>query len=576
MFIQIDLSAQFSGYQMTIETFGLEESDFSTILQLDNYLYFLDSSRKKLWVHDLKKDTTRTLMKSTSEMYIGSPVEFRGYVVFTVLCDGGTSLVRTRNSFSSTEKVFQLTRNFEDESFGLFPYEDYLYVSPSGSTQIFRIDSNFTGIYPFIDMKNLGEVKGNRGRRFFVFKSSMHFYGDIDEQKVIWVTNGTASETHPITDSQGSALTGIRDPLFWNGRYFITAQDGRAMTWIYDGIDHAATAFLNVDLKISSEPLPYKNGLILDAIDDEHGLEPWFFDGTKEGTVLLQDIRINGNTNLRPFHHLNGKVNFISPNYDTDTYEIYESDGTPNGTFQVGTLGANSGITAVAGGRQFYIYNIDTGETKTYLDEYLGGGDVVNIRSFEGNMLGVADFVSTMNDYFFIHFGEFGIDSCNNWIVEGSTTNTFPSPYNIKYGKIRPLLTYDSVLYVKDMQGAVFSVYRIHDPSLIRETVLIDSSEYFDRDICFSEVITESYNYNVSIDLRIYPNPALGYININSVSSRRLDVQIISINGTVVHRSFIVDGDNRVTLDFLNPGVYNILVTDEIGKFSISKRLVKH
>ena len=77
----------------------------------------------------------------------------------------------------------------------------------------------------------------------------------------------------------------------------------------------------------------------------------------------------------------------------------------------------------------------------------------------------------------------------------------------------------------------------------------------------------------VESDIRVYPNPASGFVNIETELPG--EVNIYSINGTIVLSSKLESGQNRISVNSLNSGLYFIEKINNNKSRSIEKLTIK-
>ncbi|HEX2972060.1 MAG TPA: ELWxxDGT repeat protein [Tepidisphaeraceae bacterium] len=164
----------------------------------------------------------------------------------------------------------------------------------------------------------------------------------------LWKSDGTAEGTVQVSDSRISitSFDGMGTPLgSIDNAIFFTARDsnGTVALWRTDGTpagttvvkDHlAGSGFVNV------------NGtLFFQGYDREHGDELWKSDGTPEGTVLVKDINPAGDRSSSPrgLTIANGRV-FFAANDGVHGEELWITDGTAAGTRMVKDMDPFSGM----------------------------------------------------------------------------------------------------------------------------------------------------------------------------------------------------------------------------------------
>ncbi|HVE85081.1 MAG TPA: ELWxxDGT repeat protein [Myxococcales bacterium] len=98
-------------------------------------------------------------------------------------------------------------------------------------------------------------------------------------------------------------------------------------------------------------PHPVGNLVVFNADDGAHGYEPWVTDGTPAGTRMLADLNTGASSSVDVLYGevLGGRLYFRADGTDNGSnvgFELYETDGTPGGTFltrdlALGTVSSN-------------------------------------------------------------------------------------------------------------------------------------------------------------------------------------------------------------------------------------------
>ncbi len=159
-------------------------------------------------------------------------------------------------------------------------------------------------------------------------------------------------DINPGSDS--SAYFEDNTVIEFEGDLYFTADDGETGTelWKYDG----ETAFQLKDINPGSGGADCHNfyivngSLIFTANDGVHGREWWTSDGTSEGTTLLLDIGPGDMDGVydgfsysgSSFHFYDGMLLF-SGKVEGSNYELWRTDGTAAGTYQVKQLASFGG-----------------------------------------------------------------------------------------------------------------------------------------------------------------------------------------------------------------------------------------
>jgi len=80
---------------------------------------------------------------------------------------------------------------------------------------------------------------------------------------------------------------------------------------------------------------------------------------------------------------------------------------------------------------------------------------------------------------------------------------------------------------------------------------------------------------NKAKDLKLYPNPSNGKINISGLNTNPYDVRLIDLTGRVlIQKSFEGQSINTLDLSRFNEGAYHIIITQ--GEQSLKQKLILH
>lgn len=140
------------------------------------------------------------------------------------------------------------------------------------------------------------------------------------------------------------------------GKLLFTASDSvyGGELWISDGTSSGTDLLKDIYPGESSSSLVWLSGVgsqyFLLATTDQ-GRELWKTDGTTEGTVLVKDINPGPSSSVKYWPAesavVDGVLYFVA-NDGVQGYELWRSDGTENGTFMVGNINLG-GDSAPAG-----------------------------------------------------------------------------------------------------------------------------------------------------------------------------------------------------------------------------------
>ena len=156
---------------------------------------------------------------------------------------------------------------------------------------LWRTDGTAAGTFRLAPMFNFVDAEAANGNVFFAAKT-------YETGRELWVSDGTVANTHLVKDINPGSADGL-EPA--NVRLPIT-------------IGHIVSAAVG-------------RGIIVEASDGTHGLEPWFSDGTDAGTRLIGDVfpGSQGSTLGRPAS-MNGAGYFMATSSAQHGYALWRFD----------------------------------------------------------------------------------------------------------------------------------------------------------------------------------------------------------------------------------------------------------
>ena len=155
----------------------------------------------------------------------------------------------------------------------------------------------------------------------------------------------------------------------YNGLLFFAADDGTTGTelWATDGSEAGTLLVKDINPGATgseSQNFYEVNGyLLFTANDGTHGLELWRTDGTEVGTVLVKDINPGIEDGLFVFNDPNNDffvwndVLYFAADNGTTGFELWRSDGTEAGTYQVKNIYTSGGASGHSFPTHFAEYN---------------------------------------------------------------------------------------------------------------------------------------------------------------------------------------------------------------------------
>ncbi len=161
-----------------------------------------------------------------------------------------------------------------------------------------------------------------------------------------WVSDGTEAGTHLIHDvNPGSNSSGLSGPaLLGSDLIFAGSDAGNAPpdkgTELWKSSPPYTSAVLVKDINTGSDGVdgsypdqlfPFNGAVYFRARDASLGEELWKTDGTSDGTVLVKDIRADGDSAVSDFAEFNGAL-FFQADDGINGAELWKSDGSTSGT----------------------------------------------------------------------------------------------------------------------------------------------------------------------------------------------------------------------------------------------------
>ncbi len=268
------------------------------------------------------------------------------------ICPGGCGYIKDIILRSPTEIVF------------------FAYTKEQG-LELWKTDGSASGTVMVKDIW-MGPDNGCMG-------GQIHDYAVIDEViyfsandgihgDELWRSDGTLIGTFMVKDIfPGKITSRVKELAVFGDQLFFSADDGvnGMELWLSDGT--AAGTHLLKNINAGSAPsnpeyfTEVSGTLFFVASNGIHGAELWKTDGTADGTMMVRDIRPgSGGSHPTSLWNGNGKLLFVpdQPYADPGNIEPWVSDGTSNGTLQLGDLNPGQGGSVVPTDRRFFC-NLD-------------------------------------------------------------------------------------------------------------------------------------------------------------------------------------------------------------------------
>lgn len=564
-------------------------------------------------------ENTRAYDKAKNMMIAGSPA--KGYKVFFTAKEdthgeelwvsdgtiGGTKMVKDIFPGATSSGVAWMQR-FNDK---------VVFQAQSGTdigTELWISDGTEVGTYMVKDIHSIGSSNPSGFTQLdethFIFAAQdfdSETYGST-AQRWLWISDGTEAGTQLLKDCQvfhpGSKTAQDNGGHFCRvGRKVFFKADTKDSQygeelWVTDGTEAGTFMLKDINTTVIDANTGSTGGAQLDwltnvynehlffyAYSPDYGSEIWASDGTTAGTYLIKDTQTGVDANGIPYNGAiftprlyKGKVYFRGwdPVYyhellSTDLTEagtgiVYDINQNPNtvGTangdpdlfcefdgvlFMKGQTGTDASSTNPVNYGLELFYTDGTWEgTKMQSDLNPGVG---NNAAWEGTVISGSFYCRAQNA---IPTGS------QTWeLFRLDSKDQFPQ-------KVMDLVDgQDFVHSIRNLAGdvvftsvAVPSLFAYHyrkpnyDPTKDVENMEI---EYRTRNEISG--IKDIFASKQAVDLKIYPNPAHGYISFDSDKVIN-SLSISDVTGKVVYQTNILN-TNKLEISSLSPGIYTVV-----------------
>ena len=220
---------------------------------------------------------------------------------------------------------------------------------PSTGTQLWKSNGTDAGT---VLVRNVSPgTQDASPEKLFDMNGTLYFAADdYDTGDKLWQTNGMASGTSMVPGFTGSnpvPLVNADGTLYFAGN-----SDN---LWKRVGSNPAVLVKANVT---SNDPslVCYLNGILyFRGWDSTNGYELWKSDGTPEGTVMVKAIKTGSNSSeVRNLVKLGNTLYFIANADTTNNGQLWKSDGTEAGTVRVNSAIKNAENLTVVNGKLFF------------------------------------------------------------------------------------------------------------------------------------------------------------------------------------------------------------------------------
>jgi ELWxxDGT repeat protein len=217
---------------------------------------------------------------------------------------------------------------------------------------------------------------------------------------------------------------------------------------------------------LSSSPFLYgsvNNGVIFYAYSGDYGKEPWFSDGTQQGTFMLADIQAGTASSDFPsyFIKLGNTYYFIAKHQGSFTISLWKTDGTKSGTSMVKDLGGIvippgggnlNALPMVAFNNAIYFIHEDSRGSEIWKSDGTSAGTNILKDIRAGSNSASPNGLCVFNNYLYFYAND-GINGNELWRTDGSANGTalfkdiYPSSISSFSGPSASLFVFKNHLY---------------------------------------------------------------------------------------------------------------------------------
>lgn len=290
-------------------------------------------SSNLLWKSDGTTANTLPLWNKTAT----NPTSFNGKIIYAADNNFGSQLWVTDGTSNGTQLIKVINPMGDSNPNGFTALNGKLYFSADDGANGYQLWST-DGTAAGTQLVKIINTSGNSSCQYFTKLGNKLYFRATDgiHGMQLWSTDGTSVGTHivKIINPNGSS-----EPIGFtklNGKLIFRADNGLNgfQLWSTDGTT-SGTQLLRIINPISdSYPSKFKaigNKIYFSANDGSHGNQLWSTDGTTSGTRLVKIINPTGNSFPMGFTALNGKV-YFSANDGTNGVQLWVTDGTVAGT----------------------------------------------------------------------------------------------------------------------------------------------------------------------------------------------------------------------------------------------------
>lgn len=346
---------------------GGNSSNPNSLVTVNNVVFFTATDGfhgTELWKSDGTKSGTSMIkdIKPNNSDEHNAPsglIALNGKLYFTASDNiNGYELWTSDGTESGTYIVKDINPSGDSNANNTFVFNNNLYFIADDGTnglQLWKSDGTESGT-KMVYKNNSSFSTYQYGNQFLIMNNNFYFFAnDKIKGYELWKSDGTESGTYIVKDIRNGANSSsytLKGAVL-NDMIIFEANDGNNGTeiWKSDGTESGTLMIRNINNTTSSS-IPYdskyikfNNEIYFIADDGIHGNEIWKTDGTSNGTILLKDInKGESSAAIEKFHvdEINNKLLFYATNTNYSERKLWSSDGTPDGTLELGNTKASN------------------------------------------------------------------------------------------------------------------------------------------------------------------------------------------------------------------------------------------
>ena len=507
------------------------------------------------------------------------------------------------SAHSGSLGIYRPVSKLENNSHTIFPEENFRHFFPTDSLyffsglvgferEVFVSDGTIAGTNRVIDLDEFADASP---AYFTAFKGKVVFRAfTLDTGQELWITDGSANGTILLDDTKSGPNSSFPDKLTVVGDslYYYLRFDREL--WLTDGTPGNASMLTNFGnggslTRSVNQIFPFKNGLLISVESSlaEKKWELWRSDGSMQGTVLVDSA-------FESIKFLGQVGDFlILEAYNQNTgLELWKTNGFPNGTTLLKDICQGGKDSRPSNG---IVYK---GELYFTANDSIHGREIwktdgtdVGTQLLKDIQVGPKSGVLQPNffvwkDSLFFQASD-GVNGAEIWVTDGSSagTNIFAdlvpgsgSSYPHNFANSDSTLFFAAYtdqngveLWGANAQGFSQLVLDISPGPQHSNPFgggFVNGSFLFfaDKDTLGREifktdknVITKVFEPLIESPLSVFPNPTNGFLKIRNIngSTMPLKVSIFSVDGRFHSSKQILN--NGLNLSDLRQGVYLLI-----------------